>query len=91
MTAGHECANPIREACDFRRGPVQAESVHERGREGVARAHSIDNVYWLYGRFDVMSAGEYGAPPISQGDPHGLPPIAGRAFAAERFDVQREA
>src|SRR5579862_3565036 len=90
VTAGDKGANPIREGCDFGRVPVQAESVHERSSEGVASAHSIDDVYRVYGRFDVIPAGEYGAPAISQRDAYCLPPIAGRTVAAECFDVQRE-
>lgn len=90
MTAGDQCANPIREGCDLCRGPVQAESVHEPRSESVAGANGIDDVYRVNGRFDVMPAGKYGAPAISQRDPYALPPIAGRAFAAECFDVQRE-
>src|SRR6478752_1605472 len=90
VTAGDQCANPIRERCVFSCGPVQAESVHERGSESVAGAHGIDDVYRVYGRFDVMLAGEYGAATISQRDPYSPPPVAGRTFAAEVFDVQRE-
>src|SRR5512135_1556371 len=90
VTAGNQSAKAIREGCDFGRRPVPAESVHERGCESVAGTHGIDDVYPVYGRFDVMPVGEYGAPAISQRDPYGLPPVAGRPFAAECFDVQRE-
>ena len=51
---------------------------------------AIGDVYWVYGRLDVMPVGEYGAPAISQRDPYGLPPVASRRFAAECFDVQWE-
>jgi hypothetical protein len=76
MSAGNQSANAIRERCDFGRGPVQAESVHERGSEGVAGTHGIDDLYGVHGRFDVMPTGEYSAPAISKRDAYCLPPKA---------------
>ena len=76
MSAGNQSANAIRERCDFGRGPVPAESVHERGSEGVAGTHGIDDVYGVYGRFDEMPVGEYSAPAISKRDAYSLPPKA---------------
>src|SRR5437868_14977704 len=87
VATGNQSANAIREGCDFSRRPVQAESVHECGSESVAGTHGIDDVYRVYGRLDVMLVSKYGAPAISQRNPYGLPPVAGRPFAAESFDV----
>jgi len=64
--------------------------VHERGCESVAGTHGIDDVYPVYGRFDVMPVGEYGAPTISQRDSYGPPSVVGRPFATECFYIQRE-
>ena len=77
VSAGDQSANAIREGCDFGRRPVQAESVHERGSESVAGTHGIDDLYRVYGRFDVMPTGEYSAPAISQRDAYCLPPVSG--------------
>jgi hypothetical protein len=77
MSAGNQSANAIRERCDFGRGPAQAEPVHERGSEGVAGTHGIDDLYRAPGRFDVMPTGEYSASAISKRDAYCLPPKAG--------------
>jgi len=76
MSAGNQSANAIRERRDLGRGPVPAESVHERGCEGVAGTHGIDDLYRVHGRFDVMPIGEYSAPAISKRDAYSLPPKA---------------
>ncbi len=90
MTAGDQRADAIRKRGDFGRGPVQAESVHERGSESVAGPNGIDDIYRVSGRFDIMPVGEDGAAAVSQRDGYGLPPVTNGSLSAKCLARTRE-